>query len=248
MSQRSSMIDSGLVGVSAFRFSDDPSALAGFLQAVGLRLAVSNDANSWLELTGASGRVCVHSTDATEDGSVRGGSTEFVPVCSDVTAVADALDRVEGVEVSVWDEAFGRQASVRVAGRTITLNETQNDLYGYREHAPQPSDLTVAVHWHTAEAEVAERLLTALGLTVDAADATGGRRFRSDSPLGGLVYVHPASGPDLYDIEVQTDGPISRTEERLRGKEIEAITVSTEQLILTDPDGQRLVIRSIRRQ
>lgn len=229
--------------VSAFRFSDDPRAMGDFLQLIGLSPRVANDAGTWLELQAGSGSVSVHATGAAGSTNAESGRTDLVLVADDVTAFAAGLTERDGLQVDVWDEAFGRQASVGLGDRMIIINEIQPDPYGYRVTEPTPGPVTVVCHCYIADFDNVRELLIRLGFRHPLRDATDDT-FRLESAAAGAVVLHRAAeGGDRYEIGLETGDDLEQLAVRLRSAGRQPRPAANGRRIdVVDPDGQPAMI------
>lgn len=130
--------------VFPLRFSRDPRALIGFLRTLGMAPVITAGDDGFGDLVAGAGRVMVHGVQ----GAVSGAAPGDTDLC---LAVPDADQAVQeliaaGIEVTVWDESYGRQGRLEgPAGEGISLNEHQSDLYGYRGHDPSAGDPRLSV-------------------------------------------------------------------------------------------------------
>lgn len=228
--------------MALFRFSDDPSRLGSFLRLTGLSPVVSNDANTWLEMTGSSGWISVHGTAATNNPKATAGTTDLVAVTADVAAAASTLEQIDGVTVDVWDEAFGRQASVALADRTIIINEKQEDLYGYQAHDGRPGPVDLAIHWYTEDIDSARNLLELFGYEPDQNGAVEGQRFTSTVEEAGPVYLFQRPGLDQHHLGLESTEGVDQVLDRLRRASFAPDEVAPGRLAVDDPDGQPVTI------
>lgn len=229
--------------VSAFRYSEDPRAMGDFLHVLGLSQRIGNDAGTWLELQAAHGSVSIHATAKAGTAGAESGSTALVLVAQDVPAIAAELTSQSELEVDLWDESFGHQASVQLDDLTIIINEIQPDPYGYQVTEPDPGPVTVITHWHTAALDRAEALLVRLGLQRSARDAGDGA-VRLDSGSAGVVVLHRSTQPtDSYRIGIETDDDLEQLAERLEAAGHRPQRAADGSRIdVVDPDGQPIMI------
>ncbi|HEY9289891.1 MAG TPA: hypothetical protein VIP98_01305 [Microlunatus sp.] len=234
----------GSLEVSAFRYSKDPRAVAAFLEVLGLSPRVSNEEGSWLELQAAAGSVSLHAIGAAGNPDAESGKTDLVLIVRDVPAFAAGLADQEGVEVSVWDEAFGHQAVVNVGERKIIINEIQPDPYGYQLYDPTPGPVTVVTHCSTADFDGAQELFAALGFRA-ASQTAGGHPVRLESTdVAGVIVLHRGdAGADRYAVGFEIAEDLTAVVGRLRDAGYRPRSASGgQQVEVTDPDGQSVTI------
>lgn len=227
--------------VSVFRYSADPPATGNFLQQLGLSPRISNDAGSWLELQAAHGSVSLHATGAAGRTEAEPGVTDLVLVARDVPAFVEGLSGQDGVEVQVWDEAFGHQAAVTRGGRRVIINEIQPDPYGYHVTEPTPGPVSVVCHCWTGDDRALRDLLLALGLRQSSASSEGTVRLETGS-AGVVVLHHLDGGDERYELGLETDDDLDQLAERLRVAGHRPDTVRDGRLVVTDPDGCEVAI------
>jgi hypothetical protein len=239
----------GALEVSVFRFSAQPGLTADFLELLGLSSRVSNAAGTWYELQGEHGVVNLHGAGAASTTDAEPGSTGLVLIARDVTAFAAAVEGIDGLEVDVWDEAFGRQAIVTHRGRKITINEMQVDPYGYQIQQPTPGPVTVVSHCHGSDLEQLRDLLVALGFRPVGSDTPdGSSRLESDHATG-VVLLHPqdAEAGDRCDLGLETSDDLGVLAERLRAAGHEPrLAPDAQRVEIVDPDGQLVLITARR--
>ncbi|MCW1806199.1 hypothetical protein [Brachybacterium squillarum] len=136
--------DTPMFTVFPLRFTDDVPTMIAFLRTLGLERFVTAGDDAFGDLAAGAGRVMVHSVAGAVSGA-RPGDTDLCLAVPDADAAAAHLEEA-GVEVSVWDESFGRQGRIDgPAGEGISLNEDQQDLYGYQGHDASGADARLAV-------------------------------------------------------------------------------------------------------
>ncbi len=84
---------------SALRFSDDPPAMKGFLEALGLSVEISKG-SGWFTLKGRSGEVSLHASGARSATNAPGGRTDLVLVTPDARAAAESLE-AQGLSATI---------------------------------------------------------------------------------------------------------------------------------------------------
>lgn len=247
------------------RFTAHPRALIDFLCAVGMAQVLTSPSDQYAELVaGGGGRVMVHVASTSATGAPA-GETQLSTLVRSADAAAERL-REAGLEVTVWDEAYGRQGSITGPhGEAIGLNEDQEDHYGYVAHDGTGADDRLTVVAIRASAEGAQRdrdveFFGALGFVP--ADA-GSPSYRAlVSPGGGGIGLHlPAEGestsrpggdsdhPDLriplVRLGFTTTEDLEELASRLTRSGYPARVVeggAVRSVHVTDPDGQHLEI------
>jgi hypothetical protein len=124
--------------VRPIRFTDRVDEMRRFLETLGLRRRLESESGGWVDMVaGGGGMLALHSAET----SVRGAPSGFTALAfeiDDVDAFAQQVTAGGVRGVSVYDEAYGR--AVRCddpLGDTLVFDERADDLYGYREHAPE---------------------------------------------------------------------------------------------------------------
>ncbi|QDP98127.1 hypothetical protein FOE78_21475 [Microlunatus elymi] len=232
--------------VSAFRFSADPTALVDFLSLLGLSVRVSNSAGNWYELQGAAGSISIHGAGELGGTTAEPGTTDVIVITPDLIALAEQLRADGNISVDVWDEAFGRQATMTVGERTISINEQQSDPYGYQVSDPKPGPVTVVGHCYTDDVETTRSAFAELGFAaVDPAGGPDDRIRLQASESSGVICLHPiVGGPDRYLVGLEIEQDLDAVDELLRSAGFATRHVDTGEsgIEVTDPDGQPLLI------
>lgn len=209
--------------VYPLRFTADPRAMIAFLTTLGMARRVTAGDDGFGELRAGAGAVMVHGASSSVTGA-RVATTDLCLVTTSADRAAAALER-SGIETSVWDESYGRQGMITGPdGEGVSLNEDQEDLYGYEGHdaAPDPRLQVCAVlasddfrrdaHWFgrlgfapvgadeadgTAASSRADRASEADGPDTDALIVTAERMgwLELHGPEGaGIIGLHAPMG------------------------------------------------------
>lgn len=119
--------------ITPYRFTDDVPAMVAFLEAVGLRRAVTTKGLGFAVMAAEhGGAVGLHGA-ATSDTGSPAGETQLVFSVASADDAARVL-RGYGLDAITWDESYGRHAGVLdPTGGGIWINE-ERDTYGYEEH------------------------------------------------------------------------------------------------------------------
>ncbi|GAB3811560.1 hypothetical protein GCM10028820_03000 [Tessaracoccus terricola] len=241
--------------VFPLRFSSDPPAMIAFLRTLGMADVVTTDGDGYAELRAGAGRVMVHRAE----GSDSGVAPVTTDLCLQVPSVDDAAAALEraGLEVRVWDESYGRQASVTgPLGEVIAINEVQHDLYGYRGHdGAADARLVVTAVRPSTDFATDTHFFGQLGFTPD---ADGDQWWQGLRSPGGVVGLHmPGEEPSSRDtgepfgrqatvrLGFETSEDLDKLAARLVAAGYEARVVEEDGLRsvqLTDPDGCHLEI------
>lgn len=241
--------------VFPLRFSSNPPAMIEFLRILGMTDVVTTDGDVFAELMAGAGRVMVHRAE-TSDSNATSGTTDL---CLQVPSVDDAAAGLErlGVEVRVWDESYGRQASVvGPMGESIAINEEQTDLYGYRGHAGDADRrLVVTAVRPSTDFAADAHFFAQLGFRPDAG---GNQWWLGLGGPGGVIGLHmPGDQPATREagspigrsatvrLGFQTTEDLGELAARLVESGYEARLVEEtgiRSVKLTDPDGCLLEI------
>jgi hypothetical protein len=123
--------------VRPIRFTDRIDEMRRFLGVLGLRPRLESEAGGWVDMVAAGGMLALHSAEQ----SVRrapSGSTSLGFEIDDAKVFAEQLIAAGVREVSRYDEAYGRAVQcLDPVGDVVVFDERADDLYGYREHAPE---------------------------------------------------------------------------------------------------------------
>lgn len=232
----------------AFRFSDEPAAMARFLETLGLGVLVSKG-TGWYDLRGRSGSVALHASGDRSASGARGGQTGLVMVAPEARAAAAYLE-AQGLETTVWDESFGVQATVRTPfGGGLSINEEQNDLYGYQQHElgePRPGPIDVVVVYFTDDLDRAARFFAGFGFQPDDDGSEDWHALRNgDRGVIGLHRSHDQQAEGTVGMSFETDEPLTDVADRLGAAGYPAeLLDQPRRLAVTDPDGQLIEIWS----
>lgn len=252
------------VTVFPLRFTADPAALITFLRTLGMAPLITTDGDGFADLVaGGGGRVMVHAAAGSATGAPA-GETQLSTAAASADSTADAL-REAGLEVTVWDESYGRQGNITGPhGEAIGINEEQEDHYGYLAHDGTGADERLSVTAVRASADGPERerdvaFFAALGFVpVDGGD----RWYRAlSSPGHGTIGLHePAEGeaafrpggdPGHPELEVslvrlgfETAEDLEILAQRLTaaGYSARVVDSGARSVHVTDPDGQHVEI------
>ena len=128
--------------VRPIRFSNDVSAMATFLEAMGLTASVTSDQGGWATLQARTGGVSLHSAASSDTGG-KPGQTSLCFDADDLEGLTGQLQEAgysgpDGEPLVVNDQAYGRDLAVVVDGQRLTINGVMDDLYGYRSTGAEP--------------------------------------------------------------------------------------------------------------
>lgn len=228
---------------SAFRYSDDPSAMRRFLETLGLGLVVSHD-DDWFELRGRSGAVCLHGSGARSESNRPGGHTEIVMMTPDARQAATYLES-QGITATVWDEAYGRHTSIdHPIGKAILINEEMSDFYGYQRHQPSPGPVDVVSVYFTDDLGTAAEFLGQFGFAPDADGGEDWQELRNgERGVIGLHRAGPAGAAGTIGVGFETAEDLNVVADRLQSAGYSpSMTFDPVHLEVTDPDGQPVEI------
>jgi hypothetical protein len=125
------------LAVFPLRFTTDPRAMIAFLTELGMARRVTAGDDGFGELRAGAGAVMVHAASTSASGA-RPGTTDLCLMSPSADLAAGSLEQA-GIAVTVWDESYGRQGMITGPdGEGISLNEDQEDLYGYEGHEASP--------------------------------------------------------------------------------------------------------------
>ncbi|MFC7621261.1 VOC family protein [Microlunatus sp. GCM10028923] len=226
----------------AFRFSDEPAAMARFLEALGLGVLISKG-TGWYDLRGRSGSVALHASGDRSDSGAPGGQTGLVMVAPEARAAAEYL-KGQGLETTVWDESFGVQATVKTPfGGGLSINEEQNDLYGYERHElgdPKPGPIDVVVVFFTNDLDGAARFFDRFGFRADEDGSEDHHHLRNGDR--GVILLHRADTEEQegsVGLSFETDEPLEAVADRLTAAGYApSLLDAPRRIAVTDPDGQ----------
>ncbi|WP_152362466.1 VOC family protein [Microlunatus speluncae] len=228
---------------SVLRFSEDPPAMRAFLEALGLSVEISKG-DGWFTLKGRSGEVSLHASGDRSATDAPGGRTGLVLVTPDARVAAEGLE-AQGLKTRSWDESFGVQAMVQTPlGPEISINEEQNDLYGYEQHDPRPGPIDVVVVYFTDDLDVAARFFARFGFQPDADGSEDCHALRNGDR--GVINLHRSSGDQpegAVGLSFESDEPLPDIADRLRAAGYEpSLEDDPQRLAATDPDGRLIEI------
>lgn len=252
--------------VFPMRFSAEPEAMIGFLEALGLQLVLDNESGTDAEFVGASGRVAVH--DAADPAArVSPGDTSLNLSVVDVDEAVAQLRGV-GLTTSAFAESDGRQGVLSTpGGSAIGLNakgERGSDGLRVHEQTVAASLDVVAVRYSSdfrtdaaffgsfgfepfgslddpwwCELRAARRQGGVIGLHAPNEDT------RSDAVGADLDGVADTDRPALVRLGFETSEPLDALAARLQAAGYRASVAEDEagtKVVVTDPDGQHLEI------
>ncbi|MGD7789252.1 hypothetical protein ACQCX2_13125 [Propionibacteriaceae bacterium Y1700] len=245
--------------VMPLRYSDDPKRMINFLRTLGLAEIVTTDGDGFAELRAGAGRVMVH----TAKGSDTGATSGTTDLCLSVASLDDVVATLRGLEVRVWDESYGRQAVVTgPLGETVSLNEQQRDLYGYRGHDGSGADarLTVTAVRPSPDFATDTGYFDQFGFVADPDGNQWWQALRGPGAAGVVGLHRPNEGdharretdsafgaPATVRLGFETTEDLDELAARLAAAGHPAEVVAEHGLRavhLTDPDGEHLEIHS----
>jgi catechol 2,3-dioxygenase-like lactoylglutathione lyase family enzyme len=222
----------------SFRFSDEPAAMARFLEALGLGVLVSKG-SGWFDLRGRSGSVALHGSGERSASNAPGGQTGLVMIAPDARAAAEYLES-QGLAATAWDESFGVQAKVKTPlGGDLSINEEQTDFYGYERHEPSPGPIDVVTVYFTDDLDTAAQFFGRLGFQPDEHGSEDDHSLRNGDR--GVIHLHrnhADQAPGTVGMSFETDEPLDAVAARLTAAGYPARIVDDPRRIeVTDPDG-----------
>lgn len=244
--------------VVAVRYCADVPTMARFMATLGLSARISNDDGSFVDMFAGKALVMLHSAS--------GGQTHIGPGGAELSFEVSDLDetvaflRRQRLEPLEWDESYGRHAAIRdPRGDGIWINERMRDLYGYRQHDPQPNDMNlIAVRYSetfAADAAFFAQLgfaarpgalpdWTALELLGTGAGVIGLHAPVGELPHGPYSPDNPAAPPALVNLSFETHEPLAELQARLgaAGMDAESVGGLAPHVNVTDPEGIRIEI------
>lgn len=169
--------------VFPLRFTGDPRAMIAFLVELGMARRITAGDDGFGELRAGAGAVMVHAASGSATGA-RPGTTDLCMSTPSADPAAEDLERA-GIEVTVWDESYGRQGMITGPdGEGVSLNEDQEDLYGYEGHDASPDPrLRVCAVLSSEDFGRDVRWFGRLGFAPGAADGADGAE--EDDGAGG---------------------------------------------------------------
>lgn len=222
----------------SFRFSDEPAAMANFLETLGLGVLVSRG-TGWFDLRGRSGSVALHGSGESSDSNAPGGQTGLVMVAPDARAAAEYLES-QGLAATAWDESFGVQAKVETPlGGALLINQEQTDFYGYERHEPNPGPVDVVTVYFTDDLDAAARFFARFGFELDKHGSEDNHTLRNGDR--GVIHLHrnhAGQAPGSVGMSFETAEPLDAVAARLTAAGYPARLVDGPRRIeVTDPDG-----------
>lgn len=217
------------VVVRPLRFTDHLAQMRDFLALLGFSTRISRD-DSWVTMVGHSGEVALHAA-ATGGGS--SGETGMMFEVPDADALAAQFVAAGFADVSIYDEAWGRVLRVRDRDAELLFDERPTDHYGYRVDEPRPAHrITSVTVLDGSRNGPLDGLLSAARFVRRGGlwEGTG----------GGLVDIRP-DGPGTVRLALRTAEPLPDLAARLTAAGYPDVRL-TEELTVTDPDGQPIVI------
>lgn len=238
MSKQSNVTAPTFVAQS-FRFSDDPAAMARFLETLGLGVLVSKG-DGWFDLRGRSGAVALHGSGDRSNANAPGGSTGLVMVAPDARTAAKYLES-QGLTTRTWDESFGVQTVVETPfGGKLLINEEQTDFYGYERHEdPNPGPIDVVTVYFTDDLDAAAHFFERFGFEPDDDGSEECHALRNgDRGVINLHRSHDDQAPGAVGMSFETSEPIDALAARLTEAGYPArIADGPRRVEVTDPDG-----------
>jgi hypothetical protein len=252
--------------VFPMRFSAEPEAIIGFLEALGLQLVLDSESGTYAEFVAASGRVAVH--DAADAAARVGpGDTSLNFSVADVDAAVAQLRGV-GLTTSAWDESYGRQGVVSTpGGSAIGLNpEGGRGRDGFRVHEQTvAASLDVVAVRYSSDFRADAAFFGSFGFEpFGSLDDPWWCELRAGRRQGGVIGLHAPNenaranppGPDAHGAAVtdrpalvrlgfETSEPLDALAARLQAAGYRASVAEDEagtKVVVTDPDGQDLEI------
>jgi hypothetical protein len=209
------------VVIRPLRFSADITAMREFFEVLGLRARIESERGGWVDMVAGRGMVALHDSATSSTGGLP-GQTVLSFEADDLDELQERLEAAGFEDVTVWDEAYGRVMSLKVAGETgSAIDERSTDLYGYKLHDARPD-----TRW-----SVTPRL--------DGVDQPAWQRFLTT--LGGdnaelVSYGSPAAEFGVL-LELGTTESLADVIQRLQAAGYEP-TRTEDGFTVEDPDGQ----------
>ena len=246
--------------VQPIRFTDNIDEVAKLLVSLGLSVNISSDNGGWVELSGQTGTVALHSAADSAMGA-QPGATCLSFAETELEALAQQLvDRGFGNnghpnESMVYDEAYGRAITITLGGDELTINGRSDDLYGYSSTGIEPGvgDLRVTPIRFVDDQAPDRRLLEALGFTLV---GEAGEHFTQLAlpGAGGSVGLHHTGGgipviptPFAVQLTFETTTPLPEIVQRAEATGAPAQLHESEfgdHVTITDPDGQQMQVHA----
>lgn len=244
--------------VQPIRFTDNIDEMARLLATLGLSVSITSDKGGWVELSGRTGTVALHSAADSATGAQR-GQTLLSFAETDLEALARKLvargfgndDHPE--ESMVYDEAYGQAITITRGTDQLTINGRSDDLYGYSSTGTEPGvgDLRVVPIRFVDDPVPDQRMLEALGFSLDG--DTDERFTKLALPgTGGAVGLHPTggetpviSGSFAVQLHFGTGAPLPDIIRRAESAGAAATLYESEfgaHVAISDPDGQQIQV------
>lgn len=238
------------LSVLPLRFTDNVAQMRDFFVLLGLSPRVSRDL-MWIDMVGAAGMVALHDA-ATSDVKAPSGRTSLGISTTNADAVAARLKAAGIIDVTIYDEAYGRTLLVRYDGDAeLWINEDSDDHYGYDVDDPQPQNgiVSMPIRFGAPAGSFAD-LLSAIGFgRLDEGDDQYWRVWSAER--GGMVALHPATevmSTDTVRLGFRTQEPLAQLADRLRAAGHTDVVVTDDfggELTVTDPDGQHVLVQPL---
>ncbi|MDX3000369.1 VOC family protein [Kribbella solani] len=210
------------VVIRPLRFTTGVDAMRGFLERLGLRSRIESERGGWVDMLAGHGMVALHGAATSSTGG-RPGQTTLSFEADKLDEVKDRLEQVGFVDVTVFDEAYGRVLSVTAPdGVVIWVDERSDDLYGYKVHDVRPDE-----RWSVTPA-------------LTGAEEPAWRRFLHGLGIELPVRFSSPDEPFAVGLELTTTEDLTEVHNRLTDLRV---TRSDNTLQITDPDGQLVVVR-----
>ncbi|MBK0330625.1 hypothetical protein I8D64_04335 [Brachybacterium sp. MASK1Z-5] len=201
--------------VFPLRFTADPRAMIAFLVELGMARRITAGDDGFGELRAGAGAVMVHAASTSATGA-RAGTTDLCMATPSADRAAEALER-EGIEVTVWDESYGRQGMITGPdGEGVSLNEDQVDLYGYEGHDASPDPrLHVRAVLSSEDFGRDARWLGRLGFApaaaggpggADGADGVDGEKAIASAERSGWLELHGPGSAGIIGLHAPMAG------------------------------------------
>ena len=132
--------DAGPTGVVVrpIRFTDDVDAMRDFLVLLGLQPRIAAQGGGWVDLVAGAGMVALHDAASATSGAAA-GETHLSFEAEDLDALAARLTEAGVPDVTIIDEAYGRQLECTdPRGDTVVVGDVQEDLYGFTRSDEEP--------------------------------------------------------------------------------------------------------------
>ncbi|GAA1397225.1 hypothetical protein [Luteococcus peritonei] len=238
--------------IECYRFTEDPQAMVGFLEALGMARQVSTSDGGFAVLRAAGGSVGVHRASGSQTGAVPGQTQLCLAVAS--------VDEVVGIDgVVTWDEAYGRHAGITDPfGGGIWIDEVQTDLYGaYQQHQAEPRpDLYLTAVRYSPDFAADQAFFARFGLEAKAGDewwlplraadgSTLGLHRPQGEPITEPATDNPVGENSVCDLGFETTEPLEAVRDRLLAAGFEAQIVEQDQLRtlrVIDSDGREVQV------